>query len=199
MHEIPQLGPAAKGKAIVNLLQLEKGERVATTVAVREFPADQFLFFAVTCAHPLDADRPSNDPGQRQRDRDLSDRDRLILRLDIDRDYATYWKLTVVDTEPVIMAESQQREAYLQLREDTNTLRGFAGCNNFSGGYEVVASQLSLQYLARTRKACPEVMSAEVKFLSALDRAVSFAIVGEVLTLIDEAGAPAAEFLAVYF
>ena len=111
----------------------------------------------------------------------------------------TYWKLTVVDTEPVIMAESQQREAYLQLREDTNTLRGFAGCNNFSGGYEVVASQLSLQYLARTRKACPEVMSAEVKFLSALDRTVSFAIVGEVLTLIDEAGAPAAEFLAVYF
>jgi hypothetical protein len=42
-------------------------------------------------------------------------------------------------------------------------------------------------------------MSAEVKFLSALDRTVSFAIVGEVLTLIDEAGAPAAEFLAVYF
>ncbi len=46
VHEIPQMGPAAKGKAIVNLLELEKEERVATTVAVREFSDDQFLFFA---------------------------------------------------------------------------------------------------------------------------------------------------------
>jgi DNA gyrase subunit A len=46
VHEIPQMGPAAKGKAIVNLLHLEKDERVATTVAVREFTGDRFLFFA---------------------------------------------------------------------------------------------------------------------------------------------------------
>ncbi len=46
VHEIPQMGPAAKGKAIVNLLRLEPTERVATTVPVREFAADQFLFFA---------------------------------------------------------------------------------------------------------------------------------------------------------
>jgi DNA gyrase subunit A len=46
VHEIPQMGPASKGKAIVNLLQLEKSEKVATTAAVREFPEDQFLIFA---------------------------------------------------------------------------------------------------------------------------------------------------------
>ena len=46
VHEIPELGPAAKGKAIVNLLQLEPDEKVATTVAVREFPADRYLVFA---------------------------------------------------------------------------------------------------------------------------------------------------------
>jgi len=46
VHEIPQMGPAAKGKAIVNLLQLDPSERVATTVPVREFAEDQFLFFA---------------------------------------------------------------------------------------------------------------------------------------------------------
>ena len=46
VHEIPQLGPAARGKAIVNLLQLSPDERVATTVAVREFPEDTFLLFA---------------------------------------------------------------------------------------------------------------------------------------------------------
>jgi DNA gyrase subunit A len=46
VHEIPQVGPAARGKAIVNLLHLDKSEKVATTVAVREFSDEQFLFFA---------------------------------------------------------------------------------------------------------------------------------------------------------
>ncbi len=46
VHEIPQMGPAAKGKAIVNLLQLSNTERVATTVAVREFVDDRYLLFA---------------------------------------------------------------------------------------------------------------------------------------------------------
>ena len=46
VHEIPEAGPAARGKAIVNLLELEPSERLATTFAVREFPEDRFLFFA---------------------------------------------------------------------------------------------------------------------------------------------------------
>ena len=46
VHEIPHMGPAAKGKAIVNLLNLEKEEKVATTVTVRDFPDDRFLVFA---------------------------------------------------------------------------------------------------------------------------------------------------------
>ena len=46
VHEIPQMGPAARGKAIVNLLHLEDDARIATTVAVREFPEDRYLIFA---------------------------------------------------------------------------------------------------------------------------------------------------------
>jgi DNA gyrase subunit A len=46
VHEIPEAGPAARGKAIVNLLNLEPQERVATTVAVRTFPEDRYLVFA---------------------------------------------------------------------------------------------------------------------------------------------------------
>jgi DNA gyrase subunit A len=46
VHEIPQAGPAAKGKALVNLLQLAAEERLAATVAVRDFPEDRFLVFA---------------------------------------------------------------------------------------------------------------------------------------------------------
>src|SRR4051812_1350522 len=46
VHAIPETGPAAKGKAIVNLLNLEPTERLATTVAVREFREDRYLVFA---------------------------------------------------------------------------------------------------------------------------------------------------------
>jgi DNA gyrase subunit A len=46
VYDIPQAGPAAKGKAIINLLNLEKEEKVATTVTVREFSDDRFLIFA---------------------------------------------------------------------------------------------------------------------------------------------------------
>ncbi|HZF13447.1 MAG TPA: DNA gyrase subunit A [Thermoanaerobaculia bacterium] len=45
VHAIPEMGPASKGKAIVNLLNLAPTERVATTVAVREFPEDRYLIF----------------------------------------------------------------------------------------------------------------------------------------------------------
>jgi DNA gyrase/topoisomerase IV subunit A len=46
VHAIPEAGPAARGKAIVNLLDLDKDERLATTVAVRDFSPDHYLIFA---------------------------------------------------------------------------------------------------------------------------------------------------------
>jgi DNA gyrase subunit A len=46
VHQIPELGPAARGKAIVNLLKLGPEAKVATTVAVRDFDDDRYLFFA---------------------------------------------------------------------------------------------------------------------------------------------------------
>lgn len=45
VHRIPELGPTSRGKAIVNLLELDREERVATTVAVRDF-GEGFLFFS---------------------------------------------------------------------------------------------------------------------------------------------------------
>ncbi len=46
VHEIPEAGRAARGKAIVNLLNLKKGERVATTLSVRDFGAAKYLVMA---------------------------------------------------------------------------------------------------------------------------------------------------------
>jgi DNA gyrase subunit A len=46
VYQVPESGPASKGKAIVNLLQLAPDEKVATTVAVKEFRNDVSLVFA---------------------------------------------------------------------------------------------------------------------------------------------------------
>jgi DNA gyrase subunit A len=45
VHEIPEGGRAAKGKAMVNLLSLGEGEQVATCVPVRDFGAGGYVFF----------------------------------------------------------------------------------------------------------------------------------------------------------
>jgi DNA gyrase subunit A len=46
VHEIPEGGRQAKGKAMVNLLSLADGERVATCVPVRDFAVGGYIFFA---------------------------------------------------------------------------------------------------------------------------------------------------------
>ena len=43
VYQIPQAGRAAKGKAIVNLVNLGPGERVSATLPVREFTDDEFV------------------------------------------------------------------------------------------------------------------------------------------------------------
>ena len=46
VHEIPEGGRQAKGKAMVNLLSLGDAERVATCVPVRDFAAGSYILFA---------------------------------------------------------------------------------------------------------------------------------------------------------
>src|SRR5438132_2487569 len=46
VHEIPEGGRAAKGKAMVNLLALRDGEQVATCVPVRDFAAGVYILLA---------------------------------------------------------------------------------------------------------------------------------------------------------
>nr|HQV32639.1 DNA gyrase subunit A [Calditrichia bacterium] len=46
VHEIPQVGKAGKGRAIVNMLQVEKGENVKAFIKVMEFNDSQFIVMA---------------------------------------------------------------------------------------------------------------------------------------------------------
>ena len=47
VHEIPDVGPGGKGKAIANLVSMEEGERIAALLAVREWPKEDGKQFVV--------------------------------------------------------------------------------------------------------------------------------------------------------
>ena len=46
VHQIPQGGRMSRGKAIVNLLDLQKGERVATTLSLRDLEEIKYVVMA---------------------------------------------------------------------------------------------------------------------------------------------------------
>ena len=48
VYDLPAASRGSRGKPIVNLLPLEVGERINAILTVREFPEDQFVFFATS-------------------------------------------------------------------------------------------------------------------------------------------------------
>jgi DNA gyrase subunit A len=47
VHEIPDVGPGGKGKAIANLVSMEEGEKIAALLTVMEFPDEEGKQFIV--------------------------------------------------------------------------------------------------------------------------------------------------------
>ena len=48
VYEIPQGSRASRGKPIVNLLQMQQGEKISAVLPVQEFVEDKFVFFATS-------------------------------------------------------------------------------------------------------------------------------------------------------
>ncbi|MFH1241590.1 MAG: DNA gyrase subunit A [Pseudomonadota bacterium] len=46
VHEVPEAGRISRGKAVVNLLDLKKGESVATTLSLRDFEEGEYVVMA---------------------------------------------------------------------------------------------------------------------------------------------------------
>src|SRR5690606_1967146 len=46
VHQLPDAGPNARGRPIVNWIALEEGEQVQAVVPVREYAEDRYVFFA---------------------------------------------------------------------------------------------------------------------------------------------------------
>ena len=74
VHEIPDVGPGGKGKAIANLVSMEEGEKIAALLAVKEFPEQEEQQFIVmgTRKGVDQEDRPDRvqQPARRRHHRD---------------------------------------------------------------------------------------------------------------------------------
>jgi copper homeostasis protein (lipoprotein) len=105
----------------------------------------------------------------------------------------TDWKLTSVGDKPV-SANTQQREAYLNLNSATRRVSGSGGCNQLVGGYELNGDHLKFSQMAGTRMACAEGMDTEGAFLQALGQVNAWKITGTLLELFDADGKLLARF-----
>lgn len=107
----------------------------------------------------------------------------------------TYWKLTRLGNEGVIVGE-KQREPHLVLNSETKRVGGSGGCNRLVGGYELKGDALTFSQMAGTMMACPEGMETERAFLAALGQVHKWKIVGQHLEVFDAAGNLVARFEA---
>lgn len=85
---------------------------------------------------------------------------------------------------------------HLRFDSAESRVAGFAGCNQLAGSFELGGRELTISNLATTRKYCRETMELERKFLEALKQTREARVTGDVLELLDEAGAVLARLQA---
>ncbi len=72
---------------------------------------------------------------------------------------------------------------------DDGVATGVGGCNRFRAGYEADGDSIAFDPVAGTKMACePDVLEQESAVFAGFEQAATFAIEGEVLTLLDSDG-----------
>lgn len=98
----------------------------------------------------------------------------------------TKWQLVELSNEPVSPLAGEKRP-HILLDSTQKKATGFAGCNNFFGGYDIDEDALTFGPVGSTRMACPDLqLSLETEFLSALDQTNQWKIESEVLLLLHD-------------
>ena len=104
-----------------------------------------------------------------------------------------HWSLVEVDGHPVTPGP---HEAYLQLDESAMRYSASGGCNGLGGAFELrPGSHIHFSQGMHTMMACQTGMDTEGAFSSALERADSYVVDGDTLTL-GAGGMPLARFKA---
>lgn len=107
----------------------------------------------------------------------------------------TQWQLSMLGTQ-VITADVTQQHPNLIFTQDDSKVVGFAGCNRFSGRYDVLTNNVSLTGLATTKKICFQQMNLETQFLTALSATDNYKVIDKTLTLYSNTGVALGQFTA---
>ncbi|MBS1735056.1 MAG: META domain-containing protein [Bacteroidetes bacterium] len=81
---------------------------------------------------------------------------------------------------------SMNEKPYILIKQN-NEVSGNAGCNSFSGSYEIKDSLISIKNLIVTSSACPD-LPIELAFLKAIRMTRSFLLTNHTLQLADTTG-----------
>ena len=109
----------------------------------------------------------------------------------------TYWKLIELNGQPAALGAGN-RELHMVLTTEGDRVKGFSGCNKFTGNYQRRDDQLHFKPLASTRMACISGMGQEKRFLDVLGNVVRYALIGESLSLYDRHDQLILRFESVY-
>ncbi|WP_086047823.1 META domain-containing protein [Hugenholtzia roseola] len=99
----------------------------------------------------------------------------------------TMWKITYLEGVETLPS-SAKKDIFVLFQDDAKSLRGFAGCNNFSGMYQIdqTAKKLSISGFMATKMSCP-LLKFEYDYLGKLEKATRYEIEGKKLSLYQDA------------
>ncbi len=109
----------------------------------------------------------------------------------------TYWKLDMLLGKTMELG-ADGKELYMVLESENNRVRGFSGCNNFSGSFKLEDKSLHFGQIISTQMACMEGMEQEFSFLQTLSTADYFKITADELLIYNSSGEPVIRFTARY-
>jgi len=110
----------------------------------------------------------------------------------------TVWNLIEIEGKPVTLG-MEARYLDFVLAGNGPRVGGFAGCNRFTGTYEMIDDRMALGKLALTFRSCPRAMEQEQLFMAALESTRRFKHNGDDLTLFNLDGKVILTFEAVHF
>lgn len=107
----------------------------------------------------------------------------------------TYWKADML-LGATVEPGAEGKELSMVLESEQNRVRGFSGCNGFSGTFMVQANSLRFDKMISTQMMCTKEMEQEYSFHQALSTSDRFKIQGEELLIFDREGNTIARFIA---
>ncbi|WP_373943442.1 META domain-containing protein [Polaribacter sejongensis] len=109
-----------------------------------------------------------------------------------------HWQLKTLEGQEVAKADNLEREIFITLNTDTNSVTGFTGCNTISGEFILKeGNRIEFKKMLTTLKMCPDTAVNESELLKIFEIADNYTIKDNILSLNVGRRAPLAVFEAI--